>query len=137
MRCVLGQPSEEIETMRRVMFGAAMLLVWSGAMACGPKVNCDALNKKLETCTESLVWALSTEAKENFDKNPSEKAKKALTETVAKLRKKLKAEVYEPCKKNHGRAKDAKQVNACLAKKSCDKFAACFVKYLTVRKKQK
>ncbi|MCD6496728.1 MAG: hypothetical protein J7M25_00275 [Deltaproteobacteria bacterium] len=123
--------------MRRVMFGAAMLLVWSGAMACGPKVDCAALNKKLDTCAESLVWSLKAKAKENFDKNPSDEAKQKLAATVAVLRKKLKAEVYEPCRKNHGKAKDAKQVNACLAKKSCDDFAACFVKYLTVRKKQK
>lgn len=99
--------------------------------ACAPKVDCDELKKKLEGCTEEILWALKQESKENYDKHEDKsKVKEELEKAVKELRKELDDKVYKPCKKQDGRAKDSKQLNECLEKESCNDFAACLVQFI-------
>ena len=97
--------------------------------ACGPRVDCGKLRGKLRKCTKELVWAVKPEVKASYEKG-GQAAKAQLESTVEILQKKLDTDVYEPCKRHKGRAKDAKQINTCLAKKSCEEFARCFAKFL-------
>ena len=102
---------------------------------CGPKVDCKKLKDKLDKCTEQLLWALKRKEKDHFDKNPDKAAsQKKLNEAIQFFRSKLDKEVYKKCKDHSGRAKDAKQIIACLKKSSCEEFAACFVQYLKPKK---
>ncbi len=108
------------------------------ASSCAPKVDCKKLESRLDKCTAELIWALKPDAKANFEKNPqTAEAGKKLAQTVEKLRKSLKTDVYKPCKQHQGRAKDAAQINKCLKKDSCEAFAQCFAKYLKGKSKKK
>ncbi len=97
--------------------------------SCGPKVDCDELRSRLKKCTKDLVWAVKPQAKAQVAK-AGPKGARELDRVIADLRKRLDADVYKPCEAHRGRAKDAKQINKCLAAKSCEAFAACFAKFL-------
>lgn len=117
--------------MRKYQKGLIVALALTAFSACGPKVDCKVLKKKLEDCTVDLIWAVRKKEKENFDKNPDKAAMlKKLEEVKKQFLSSLDKEVYQKCKKHSGRAKDAKQINECLKKESCKEFAECFASYL-------
>ena len=119
------------------------LATWIGCLAmgclltgCGPKVDCDVLGKRLDECTQELMFTLNPGAKQQLAKtvDPDQKKEheKLLQEDVQRNRKTLKEQVTDKCKAHKGRAADAKLIQKCLAEgtKDCEKFAACFASYL-------
>jgi hypothetical protein len=113
------------------MPAAAMML------GCPPKVDCDKLKKKTHDCAEEILWALKKKAKENFDKNDERaKVEEEMAEAVKKLRASIDEKIYEPCKKHGGKARDAKEMKACLKKQDCKELAACFVQFLKEKKEK-
>lgn len=124
--------------MRYFLVASLLATSLGWATACAPKVDCKKLQSKLHKCTAELIWALKPEAQANFEKNPqTAEAGKKLAGAVKKFRKSLDKDVYKTCKQHEGRAKDAKQINECLAKDSCEAFAKCFAKYLDAKSKNK
>jgi len=115
-----------------------MGIVLSLGAGCGPKVDCDALGKKLDSCTEDLMFTLRPEVREKLKKADLEAMKhndELLKKDVAKNRATLKEQVTDQCKAKSGRAADAKLINGCLEKSTCPKFAACFSSYLKEKNK--
>ena len=117
-----------------------------GAAGCGPKVDCDKLDKSLSGCTEALMFRLRPDAKKNLAKATDPEIKKqneALkAKDIERNRATLKKQVVQECKKHRGRAADAKLINACISAsggktdpESCKKFADCFGKFLKEKSK--
>jgi hypothetical protein len=106
---------------------------------CGPKVECEKLGKRLNDCTESLMFKLRPEVPDRLKKVTDPEAKKQNAELVKKdiqrNRATLKEQVTDQCKAKGGRAADAKLINGCLEKDGCDKFATCFGSYLKEKNK--
>jgi hypothetical protein len=123
----------------RTVWVLAMGIVLSLGAGCGPKVDCDALGKKLDTCTEQLMFTLRPDVPERLKKVTDPEAvkqnKALLAKDVARNRATLKEQVTDQCKAKGGRAADAKLINGCLEKSSCEKFAACFSSYLKEKNK--
>ena len=123
--------------MRHLAIASILAATIGWGAGCAPKVDCKALKSKLEKCTPQLIWAVKPEERANFEKNTEPDTPKKLTATVEKFRASLNKEVYKPCVDHKGKAKDAKQINECLKKDSCDEFAACFAKYLRSKEHKK
>ncbi len=117
--------------MLRLLIAGFFVMTAVTSSACAPKVDCDELKKKLDGCAEEILWSLKHEAKENYNKHEDKsKVKEELQKGVKELRETLEDKIYKPCKNQDGRAKDAKELNECLEKESCDDFAACLVQFL-------
>jgi len=124
----------------------AVGLVAMLAASCGPKVDCDKLDKSLSGCTEALMFRLRPDAKKSLAKATDPEIKKqneALRlKDIERNRATLKKQVVEECRKHNGRAADAKLINDCLKvsggktdAESCRKFADCFGKFLKEKSK--
>ena len=116
------------------------------AVGCGPKVDCDKLDKSLSGCTEALMFRLRPDAKKSLAKATDPETRKqneALKlKDIERNRETLKRQVVAECRKHKGRAADAKLINACLEASggntdaaSCTKFADCFGKFLKEKSK--
>ena len=125
---------------------AALGLVAMLAAGCGPKVDCDKLEKSLTGCTEALMFRLRPNAKKSLDKATDPETRKQNAALKAKdierNKATLKKQVIGECKKHEGRAADAKLINDCLKvsggktdAESCKKFADCFGKFLKDKSK--
>lgn len=124
----------------RTILGLMVALGVVGVLAgCGPKVNCDKLDKRLSECTKDLMFKLQPDALKRLNKATDPEVKKAneaqLARDVERNRATLKKQVVEQCKTHKGRAADAKLITTCLEKKSCGDFAACFGVYLKEKSK--
>jgi len=130
----------------RTTSGLLTALVALLAVGCGPKVDCDKLDKSLSGCTEALMFRLRPDAKKSLAKATDPETRKLNEELKAKdiqrNRATLKSQVVQECKKHKGRAADAKLINACLEASggktdaaSCKKFADCFGKFLKEKSK--
>lgn len=124
----------------------AVSLVAMLAAGCGPKVDCDKLDKSLSGCTEALMFRLRPDAKKSLAKATDPEIRKqneALkVQDIERNRATLKKQVVEECRKHKGRAADAKLINDCLEAsggktdpESCKKFADCFGKFLKEKSK--
>ncbi len=116
------------------------------APGCGPKVDCDKLDKSLSGCTEALMFRLRPDAKKSLAKATDPETRKAnealKAKDIERNRATLKKQIVEECKKHKGRAADAKLINSCLEASggktdpaSCKKFADCFGKFLKEKSK--
>lgn len=125
---------------------SALCLVAMLAPGCGPKVDCDKLDKSLSGCTEQLMFRLRPDAKKSLAKATDPETRKAnealKAKDIQRNRETLKKQVVEQCKKHKGRAADAKLINDCLKASggktdpaSCQKFADCFGKFLKEKSK--
>jgi hypothetical protein len=118
---------------------SVMGLLFSLATGCGPKVDCDKLGKRLNACTETLMFTLRPEVPERLKKVTDPEAKKQNAELLRKDIQRnqvtLKEQVTDQCKAKGGRAADAKLINGCLEKSACAKFASCFGSYLKEKNK--
>ena len=112
----------------------ALLAAGTLATGCGPKVDCDKLDKRLHKCTKELMFRLRPDAAKSLRKATDPEVKKAnqaaLERDIARNRATLKKKVVDQCKKHKGRAADAKLINTCLKKETCGELAACFGVYL-------
>jgi len=87
-------------------------------LACTEKVDCDKLAKKLDECGVAMVKAIAAEQGQKLDGAMADSMIAAMLPAV-------KDPLNQECKDNGGKFSDAKQVNECLGKSSCDEFAAC------------
>ena len=119
------------------LFAAAIGLILS--MGCGPEVDCDKLEKRLNKCAKDMILKVRPKNAERLKKATDPEVKKAnakrLAEDIKKLQAVFKAQVGKPCRAHKGRAKDAKLIQKCLDKKTCGEFAACFSVYLKEKSK--
>jgi len=124
----------------------ALGLVATLTAGCGPKVDCEKLDKSLSGCTEALMFRLRPDAKKSLAKATDPEIKKAnealKAQDIVRNRATLKSQVVGECKKHKGRAADAKLINDCLEASggrtdpaSCKKFADCFGKFLKEKSK--
>jgi len=114
----------------RWLFGLAVTGLLFG---CGPKVDCDKLHKRLQSCTKELMFTLRPDAAKRLktaDPEVKKHNEKLLAEDIKRNQDTLKKQVTDKCKAKKGRAADAKLINKCLEKKTCGEFAACFGVYL-------
>lgn len=116
---------------------AAFGLVLS--VGCGPEVDCDKLEKRLNACAKDMILKIRPKNAERLKKATDPEVKKAnakrLAGDVQKLQEVFKTQVIKPCRAHKGRAKDAKLIQKCLDKKTCGEFAACFSVYLKEKSK--
>ena len=108
---------------------------------CGPKVDCDQLGKRLNDCTQELMFTLNPAAKKQLEKvsdaDDKKENEKLHQEDIERNRKTLKEQVTDKCKAHKGRAADTKLILKCLDEgaKDCKKFASCFAGYLKNKSK--
>jgi hypothetical protein len=128
--------------MRTVWVPITVMGLLSGlATGCGPKVDCDKLGKRLNTCTETLMFTLRPDAKQRMDKvkladrEAQKQNAELLKKDIQRNQITLKEQVTDQCKAKGGRAADAKLINGCLEKSGCAKFASCFGSYLKEKNK--
>jgi hypothetical protein len=90
-------------------------------LGCAEKVDCGKLAKKLDECGVQMVKAIATEQGQKLEGSMADSMIGAMLPAV-------KDPLNKECTDNGGKFSDAKQVNDCLAKTSCDEFAACMAK---------
>ncbi|MBN1774748.1 MAG: hypothetical protein JXB32_26050 [Deltaproteobacteria bacterium] len=99
----------------RLMVVAAVLGL--SVVGCAEKVDCDQMEKKLTECGVQLVRAV---AKAQGTELPA-----GADGMIQGLMDGMTTPLIQQCKDEGGKFSDAKEINVCLGKATCDEFAAC------------
>lgn len=100
------------------------ILLFVASLGCAEKVDCGKMKAKLEECGPQLVRAVVAGREEA-------KAIGAVSDSMLKsLLSTVLGPINEKCEAQGGKFDDAKAMNECLGKTSCDEFGACMAKHV-------
>ena len=108
------------------MWKVLVLVLLAAPLACAEKVDCGKMKAKLDECGPQLARAIVAKSAPE-----SSAAVSAVSDSMLQS---LISTVLEPinkkCEAEGGKFSDAKAMNECLGKSSCDDFAACMAKHV-------
>jgi hypothetical protein len=128
--CSCGKRSH-VSVMISKPYPGANLYDWVTA---SDRVDCAQFSKKLDSCTEDLLFLFKPTLKLRMDKLRNPEGKKhfrvLLKEGTAGLRSSLKAQCRTSTSTEPANA--GALINNCLKKPTCEKFATCFVDVIKI-----
>ena len=105
---------------------ALVLALSLASLACAEKVDCAKMKSKLDECGAALAKKLVAE-----QGGAAAAAVGSMSDTMLQgIISSALDPINKQCTDNGGKFADAKEMNECLAKSTCDDFAACMVSHV-------